>query len=138
MKFLVANAIVPFFSDISIQVMVSRSVPLFEAIWMHRISIMYLIAICIAIILLVFRVKYANYVAFAVFSILLFDYYFIMEHGVPAQGAPIIERLEYNDPEFGAQVEKMWSMIFPVLEILLISGLVISSHIRRHFNVTNA
>jgi len=133
-KYLIANSIVPFYSDIRIEALIELSIPVLEAIWIHRTSIFYLLALIASILSIIFRWKYANYFIFVILASILIDVNFNADFQTNDEDIIKFERIEYNDPDYGAKVEKIARIGINLIEILLVSSLLLSKNIRDYFN----
>ena len=122
-----------FLSDISITELLDKNIPVHISIWIHRISFILLLPASIAIFLLLYKVKYANYISSVVLFLFLI-YAIYIAGGPPIEEADqVAKRLEYNDPVFGVFVERIVRVTFFIAEALLIYILVRSKRIKNHF-----
>jgi hypothetical protein len=130
---MIPNIIIPFYSDISIDFLINKSVPLNGVLWIHRRSFLSLLVISTAILMLLFRARYANYFSAVILMLLFIDVTFLIEKSPPGESQQFIERLPYNDPAYGKSLEEALRILFPALEILLIYSLFMSKRIREYY-----
>ena len=130
---MIPNLHVILLSDIGINALLQKDAPIHIALWIHRYSLYPLLAALTAIILLIFKIKKANYISAIVLSFFIM-YSLSLLGGPPIEESErVFERLEYNNEAYGLFVEKIVRAIFYIFELLLVYTLIMSKRIKSHF-----
>ncbi|MCB1882264.1 MAG: hypothetical protein KDI54_19780, partial [Gammaproteobacteria bacterium] len=99
----------------------------------HRVSVISVVAVAVALFLLLTKIRFGNSVAALVLAAFVVQMsYFAFVSEAPTSGGPM-PRLEYNDEEFGRKYENIAKYVMIVLEVLLVGILLGSKRIRKAY-----
>jgi hypothetical protein len=127
----VPSFFVMFGSDISIFVLFEQGSPLHIALWIHRYSVLSLLAIFIAVIALLSRIRFGSVFAALVIAVFFVDMVYLANFDGNPQTSGPLPRLEYDNEEFGRNAEELWKYVMIVFQLLLIAVLVFSKRMKQ-------
>ena len=113
-----------FFGDISINVLLQKNIPFYESLWFHRYSLIAFLSALVAIFILIFKFKNANYIS-AVIIALFIIYSLSLLGGLPIEESQrVFERKEYSNEAYGQFIEEIFRVLFYIFQSSLVYALI--------------
>lgn len=122
---------VMFGSDLSFSSLFDQGAPLRTALWIHRVSVISVIAVVLALFSLLAKRRFGNAVAALVLVLFVAQMAYMAFIQKVSTGSGSLSRLEYENEGFGLDAEQMAKFAMLALELLLIGVLVTSKRIRK-------